>query len=501
MQQAEKSRLNDSDPIGERKEEKALQHFKDVLEDLLVMLRISCDSDTACMYWVNRKREQFVLESHSTLLRGVMYQDRVNFSDFPFEAWKDITEPVFIEVGKDLQMQDLSHHVNEHKIGHVLLLPFINNDETVSLTIVELSAEAIAHPELLQSCTSYLQSVGNILKTYLELSEMLEDERKWESYDHILDSFTAQKSAIVILDKIVTESVNLISNGGACLLARGMDGWHVVMSGATSSRIVPAGLKMSEASQCGLVLKSGVAEFSLHFNGNPKLISPKEPQTEGASLSVPLYSDRKCQAILVVWDNNPLIFRESLKHMVINMCRTAGLLLNENRDVNTGVDDLLLTTAGAYQLEVVERIVERELQRRKEGFKPVDTKLVLMTPAEYQIIRTRLKTESLRELQHALATDMNPNHSGFSGLVALYTESIYAVLIQSPEEGATDSWIEGFKSRVAGKANAGTVYEPGLKFHFGITALTETHKDAFMLIQDAKRALNFAVRKNAEIVQ
>jgi len=501
MQQTAEQRTQDNDLSGFKREEKALEHFKEVLKDLLVMVRVSCRADTAYMYWVNRTRQQFVLETTSTMFKDVVFQDRVPFAGYVLEPWIDIKEPLFLETGTDIDAKSLTHHMNGFKGKGILILPFINNDETVSLTVVEITDINKVDDEWQDAAESYLNALGNILRTYLELNDMFQDEKRWDAYDRALDTFSEQRSTLGLLERLLFEANSLVSTGGACILARNVSGWQVVMTTSSTNRIIPAGLKMSEVSQAGLCLKSGEPEFSLHFNGNPKRISQKEPVTDGASLIAPLMINYRRHGILVVWDENSLVFRESLKHMITNMCRTTSLLLKADKAVSADDDDLLTTESGAYHIDVLEKMLQHELKRRSDGFRPSDKWVIFVTPVEYQQLRTKLGSERAKDLLATIARDLNPNHSGVSGLVASYTESVFAVLIQSKDPSRLDNWIEYFKAYAMERSRSGGEYIPNMKFHFGITKVGDTHRDGFSVIQDAKRAMNYAITKNLEIVQ
>ena len=111
-QAREKDRSN-AEIMGKKRQEKALREFKQVLEDLIFLLRTASSMKTVYMYWINRSREQFVLETKSTTLSNVMFEDRVAFEEHYLDAYKDITEPITIEVERDLEEGDLSHYYSE----------------------------------------------------------------------------------------------------------------------------------------------------------------------------------------------------------------------------------------------------------------------------------------------------------------------------------------------------------------------------------------------------
>ncbi|NIT56248.1 MAG: hypothetical protein GWN00_08445, partial [Aliifodinibius sp.] len=74
----EKERSN-AEIMGQKRQEKALREFKQVLNDLIFMLQSASEMETVYMYWVNRSREQFVMETKSTVFDNVMFKDRISF--------------------------------------------------------------------------------------------------------------------------------------------------------------------------------------------------------------------------------------------------------------------------------------------------------------------------------------------------------------------------------------------------------------------------------------
>ncbi len=110
---------------------------KHVLKNLIFLLRSASEMETVYMYWVNRSRRQFVLETKSTALENVMFKDRLQFEEHFLNEYKDITEPKAVEVGEKLREESLKHYYNEVPVRNVTMLPFVNNGETVAMTVLE----------------------------------------------------------------------------------------------------------------------------------------------------------------------------------------------------------------------------------------------------------------------------------------------------------------------------------------------------------------------------
>ncbi|MCH8566799.1 MAG: GAF domain-containing protein [Balneolales bacterium] len=484
-----------------KREDRALSHFKETVGQLVHMLRVAFGSETAYMYWVNRQRRQFVLEACSTTLDDVVFQDRVNFADHFLSDWSDLTQDEVLEVGGSVLYEDLKHHIGESEVGAVIILPFVNNRETVALTVIEIEHADLLSESQGEVAAAYHNALSNMLNTYLELSDLIEEETKWSRFDETLAEFSEIMDMHEILGYLVNKSSAMVPNGGSALLARGADGWHVLLTAGDSRETVPAGLRMTENSQASLALRTGKAQFALHFNSNPKRISPAEHRTEGASLAIPVQIHDRRQAVVVVWDENPLLFRESSIHMFETMARVAGLRLSQARFGIKNEQDMLSTDSGAYSLEVLESLLKSKITRAKEGVKLKNSFLIFISPKDYQNLRTRYRLEHLKNLQAALVKDINPNEWGLPGLVTFYADSLYAVYVQAEDESIVAKWLRGFNQRVTDASLVSDSYIGDIDFFVSITALKLDKSDPFDILQAAKREFNEAVRSSRTLSQ
>ncbi|NCQ11880.1 MAG: hypothetical protein GW809_07005, partial [Bacteroidetes bacterium] len=98
------------DNLGEKREEKVQKQFKQVLTEVVQLLRTSTDTETVYLYWVNKIRGQFVLETVATRVKNTVFQDRVSFGQHFLEPFLDLKEPVMIEVGKHISVEQLTHY-------------------------------------------------------------------------------------------------------------------------------------------------------------------------------------------------------------------------------------------------------------------------------------------------------------------------------------------------------------------------------------------------------
>ncbi len=488
----QKNEIDNPDLAGMAREDQALRRFKEAVSELITLLRTSLGVPTVYLYWINRHREQFVLESSSTSLRGVVFQDRTSFDDHFLNGFREITEAEIVETGEEFPVSLLPHHVGEPDVKSLIIFPFVNKDETIALTVAESNEDGNPSDQDLEAAEAYQQALGNILKTYLELSELLGEEDRWQNFQSTAESYTERLSVQELLVKLTNDTAGLTQNGGAALLTRGIGSWHVLYESGKSGRGVRTGMRMTENAQANRALRSGKPEFSLHFNGNPKRVGNGEPFFEGASLSVPLTIHDRRQGVLVVWDENAMAFRESLKYMIADLARISGLQLSQARYGIGATEDFSTGETEAYTREFLESALDNAL--KQPSGEEAGLHLVFISIKDYQNLRTSHRLESLKQMQRELAHDLNPNNAGTPGLVSFYADSQFLVLVHSGKSGL-DKWLKEFYDIVQSKQGQGRVYISGLDFYVGIHKIDVRDISAYDHIQAAKQQFNRAVKE------
>lgn len=490
--QAEKKQSQKSEIMGQRRQEKSLREFKEVLEDLVVMLRKSTTAETVYLYWINRARKQFVMETKATVLTDIVFQDRVSFSEHFLDEYKDIDQPVTLKVGIDIDAESISHYFeHEHSIGYITLLPFTNNEETVAISVLESKEEVFSsqHNEVI-AC--YINALGNVLNTYLEISDLHQNQQGWVQYEESLSFLDKAGHPAALLTNMLQTMQNLIVEGSVSLIIDGMGIWANVMNSANAQQPLPLGIPVEERTIAWEALKKGAPEFAIHFNKNPKRVSPREVYTEGATLAIPIIFNDRRKGVVLVYEQSPLVFKESTKHKLINIVRLTGLkiqaLLNKKDD-----DHLLTNEYGALIPDLWERAVDGEINRLKSNNAPLNTWVSLVTPSALSELRTKLRLEELDMMQKDLVKGLNPSRFGVPGFVGFHSEYVYLVLLQSRDSKAVNHWKEklGDVFQHPFELTNGKQIETGL--HISTVQLTDRHEDSYEVVSEAKRSLSQAM--------
>lgn len=488
----EKERSN-AEIMGQKRQEKALREFKQVLNDLMFLMRSATEMETVYMYWINRSREQFVMETKSTVLDNVMFKDRISFENHFLDEYKDLKEPTAIEIGKDISDSALNHYYNDIPVRYVTLLPFVNNGETVAITVLE-SKDHIFTDAKSDVIYSYINALRNVLNTYLEISDLYEQQDEWIDYEDAISELEVRCHRADLVKRLLNLIQSFLHDGGVSFVSQGMDSWCNVMNADNAKYAPPIGMKMEERSLAYEAAEQGKAEFAIHFNNNPKRLSPRELHSEGATLAIPLILKDRRQGVILVYDKNPLIFKESTKHKFINLVRVAGLQMLSN-DPNLNVDeDAFANQYNAFLPDLWERTVNSELSRIKNGSDKYQSWFGLVTLSNLPELRTKLRMEQLDQMQRDLIAVFNPSQFGYPGILGYHSDYVYAFFIQSKDTEAVQKWTTALKKELSSSIELknGIHIETGIKI--GFVKLDEQYDDCYQVSKNAKSALSQALK-------
>lgn len=490
----EKERSN-AELMGQKRQEKALREFKQVLNDLLFLLQSASEMETVYMYWVNRSREQFVMETKSTVFDNVMFKDRISFQNHFLDEFKDLDEATAIEIGEDIPASALSHYYSEVPVRYITLLPFVNNGETVAITVLE-SRDHIFTENKSDVIYSYINALRNVLNTYLEISDLYGQQDEWIDYEQLVSGLQVRCHRSEMVKRLLNTIQSFLYDGGVSFITRGMGHWHNVMNADKASYAPPIGMKMEERSLVYEAAENGESEFAIHFNNNPKRLSPRELHSEGATLAIPLMMKDRRQGVVLVYDKNPLIFKESTKHKLINLVRIAGLQMLSNNP-KLDVDSAVFTNEyEAHLPELWELTIDSELERLHSDSGMQKSWFGLVTLSNLAELRTKLRMEQLDQMQRDLITAFNPSQFGYNGILGYNSDYVYSFLIQSKDTEAVKKWSKEVKKKFADpfELSNGIQIETGIKV--GFVRLDNEYNDSYQVVKNAKSALSQALKSN-----
>lgn len=484
--------------MNTNREEKALFEFKKIMENLMQLLCKATATNTGYLYWVNRKREQFVLETTETEYSNVMFKDRIDFNKFYLDDYKNITSPVQLEVGKQLDISQLKHYFDQPSVKFVTIIPFQNNGETVALTVLE-SENALSMQEFKKIFSAYVSAHVNVLNTYLELTDLHDDEQKWLDYDQKLNNLTTNSGSVDILKKLITEIQSLLPTGGVVVAVRGMSTWVTVLRSVKSPKSPEVGLMVEEKSLAHEALQKGESLFSIHFNQNPKRISSSEIQTEGATLAIPMLIRDKRQAVILAYDRNPLVFKESVKHQLKNLVRVASLEIKSELNGKENSFDLFTSEYGSLNQEMWMLSLDQYLGRVRPLTDQVWFGMISID--NLAELRSQYRLDDLKKVQRLMVKALNPSRLGYNGIIGFNSDYVFTYIFSGVTEDEHQSWLETNMQDLKSKLDLGDARKVEVVIKAGFVKIKPDQTESDKILTDAKQALNTAMtNKDASYV-
>lgn len=482
--------------MSSKREEKALLEFKHIMDDLMQLVGRSSGAQTAYLYWVNRSRQQFVLETTFTVLPNVMFKDRIAFERFFLDQFKDIKDIIQVELGNEIQKDQLLHYYDKVPTSHLTIIPFVNNNSTVALTVLETN-ERLDLKELENTISAYKNAHMNVLNTYLELTDLYDDQNKWTDYDESTDRITTKLTNVEILNVMVEEMQKILPSGGVSVALRGMETWVTVIRSTNSPESPSIGLMVEEKSMAHEALQKGETLFSIHFNQNPKRISTSEASTDGATLAIPILIAEKRCAVVLAYDKNPLTFKESTKHQLKNLVKIASLTIQANRENKEFTQNLLATEYGNFQPDLMDLCITTQMKRLTEKQKMWFGLVGIENLSE---LRSRFRLEDLKKLQRLMVKALNPSRLGLNGLIGFHTDYVYSYVLVSSDENHHTEWLNTIKSDLKDKLDFGDGRKVAVQIQFGSKKVESDSDSVDNLWKEVKHSLSSTMRnENATI--
>jgi len=470
-----------------KRDEKALVEFKQIMNDVVHLLRKSTKSQTVYLYWVNRSRKQFVLETNSTSLPNVMFRDRIGFDQHFLQPYVDLKEVKSLKAGIDIEKEDLQHYYDFVPVRHLLLIPFRNNGETVALTVIESETKCSVQ-EYEPEISAYRSALANVLNTYLELTDLYSQESVWTRYEESLSEISPKQHKVDILNRMAQQMQKLLPTGGVTILLRGMEAWTTVLKTGADNLGPENGLMMEEKSMAYDTLQSGEPQFSIHFNQNPKRVSAEEENTEGATLAIPLLIDGRRHGVALVYDKNALVFKESTKHQLINLARVAVLSIQVNLGKLPVDKDLFTSDYGSFIPDIWELALSHELLKPDSESRQVWFGLI--TIDNLQALRAKFRLEDLNRIQRTLAKKMNPARFGKNGYIGFNSDYVFTYLIFSKSEQQHNQWTDQVRDAFDQPVELPDGKRVDLQIKLGSIRVDSEMEDVHMVTTSAKKALS-----------
>ena len=281
-----------------------------VLEELLLMVKEVFDCHSTALYWINRNKHQFVLESAVTDSKFFNSSDRINFNE------KSILDQVMnssdavtkFNFPSNELTQLLPYYLDGERVNSFLGLPVLFNDECCAVLVVDsLTPSAFAGEDI-----HLINRLGKIISSLVNVySRKDENEFAVRFNDHI-SGFISELQRLKNIKRLNEEVADVIGQTFefqyfALVLFDATSGHLRVQRSINkgTSAYIEEGARVSvDNSLVGSVMKSlkpVTLRSTESFMDNRFRFNPDERIRLDASLiCVPVYSSQKCYGAIIL---------------------------------------------------------------------------------------------------------------------------------------------------------------------------------------------------------
>lgn len=164
-----------------------------------------------------------------------------------------------------------------------------------------------------------------------------------------------------------------------------------------------------------------------HLNGSPKRISSREPDHYGATLAVPVFVNNIMQVMVLIYDQNPLVFKDAVKHKLLNFVRLASHMIAINWSHHKEYDLLRTDDRHIFRMDVWQHIAERYLESITRSEVRLGIGRLNLTNSHN--LRAKLRLEQLNEVEQQIIERSRPVNMGLPGFLGHIQEFTYAVIL------------------------------------------------------------------------
>src|SRR5699024_2257128 len=102
---------------------------------------------------------------------------------------------------------------------------------------------------------SFIRTLGNTVDTFLEMSDLYEDQQEWNSYEKELQFLQNNGHYAKLINTMLNIMQPWLDNGSISFICRGMDTWANVFNSINSKQPLAMGLQVEGHSLTGDVIR------------------------------------------------------------------------------------------------------------------------------------------------------------------------------------------------------------------------------------------------------
>jgi diguanylate cyclase (GGDEF)-like protein len=434
--------------------------FGYLMKKVLAVIKEVNFAHTVAFFWVNREKNQLVLESFvSDSDKFMTHRRREIGNDLISQVALAGQPKILDQVNVAGQLELLGYYESSEPVKTFVAVPIFYSKmqavprEPVAVLTVDCVEEDAYGPETLGSLGQFTKLISALIKSYTDKYDLLLDSEVLRSISRMREQLRMEFSLHHVVRTLAEETSRLVAWDyvSVVLYDESRQSWIVqfVMNRMNDAYVAPAQEVDPYQSLVGSVIQSAIPKIvdSLEGLELPRFYKAERVESTGAMMLLPITSVSRCYGVLAVESKDAKSYSEADVKMLQKLVETSALsleILNLTDVVNNYV--LMDETTGVATRKYFMSRVQEEVQRANDF--GTDLTVVMVSIDSMNDHLHRYGKEGFDFVLHNVGRMIKSSIRPYD-LVGRYDFNRFAVLLVSTSANEANLWAEKMRKNIA----------------------------------------------------
>jgi len=485
--------------------------FRYLLRKILTVIKEVHFGHTVALFWINRDKQQMVLEGHVTDSTVFTENRRRELGSDLISQVGISGEPKLMATVNALSVTDLvPYYATSEEIKTFIGVPIFYSGgigkpaETVAVLAVDCLDEDAYGPETLAQLGHFTKLITATIQSYTDKYDLLLDSEVLRSITRLRDRLRIEFDIHNAVRSLVDEASRVVPWDYISVViydeVRKTWALHTVMN-RMNDPYVPAGQEIDvQHSLCGEAIQFGTSRVVDHVDEMdlPRFYTAERCESRGSLAVIPLTSFKRCYGALLIESKDKKTYSEADQQLLQKLADTASWALEilGLTDVATNFVATDEVTGVSTHKHFLDRVQEETQRAADFGSELAMVMIAIDTVEEiYQKYGAESVDTVLRTLGRMIRSFVRPYD-----VVGRFDKNRFAVLLAETSVNKASLWAEKLRKNVASHVLNVDGKSFSVTISVGVSGAGTDLTD-MILLENADRVLKKAVEAGGNIVR
>ncbi|MCU0411648.1 MAG: sensor domain-containing diguanylate cyclase, partial [Bacteroidetes bacterium] len=489
----------------------ARSEFRNVMMRVLTVLKDVHFARTVCLYWVNKEKQQLVLEAHSSDSTVFTTHRRCELGTDILSQVARTNKPQLVNFLEHASQSDvLPYYDGTESVRTAVAVPVFYAGATTTaagpVAVLSLDCpEADAYgPETMALLARFAKLISSLIQTYTDKYDMLLDSEVLRSLSRLREQFILDSSAHNITRSIAEEVSRLVPWDYVSIVVYddARKAWFIqqVLNRMNDSYVPVLGEVDVHRSLVGSVIQSSVPKVVDRVESLtiPRFYPAERCDTKGSLAIVPLISLTRCYGAIVVESKDTKSYADADVRLIQRLADSGSWALEvlTLSETLTNVVSLDEVTGVSTRKHFLERLHEEAQRATDFGF---DIAVVLVSVDRMDEHTLRHGKEAMDVVLQSIGQMIKASIRHYDVVGRFDTNRFGAVLVQTNANEAT-LWAEKVRKNIASNILNIDNKSFTVTVSIGVAGPSGNFTDV-SLLENAEKVLKKAVEAGGNLVR